>query len=705
MAMAGGATPLISLDAMVIDIETTGLDPRTARVVELAAVRLAGGRLDGTQAFRRLVNPGEPIPPSAARIHGIDDAAVMGAPAFAAVWPEFSALGDAVLIGHTVGFDLAVLKHECERAGLAWTQPPTLDTRLLAEIAEPALADYSLESLAAWLGVEVTDRHSALGDARTAARIFHALVPKLRESGVRTLAEAARGCRSLTKVMEEHHRAGWSEAVPSSDALDGGARGRIDSYPYRHRAGDIMAPARFIGPQAPIGAALGEMTAGRISSLFVVPPGGVPRPEETGIITERDVLRMIARDGAAALALPVAQAMSRPLATVPADAFAYLAISRMNRLKVRHLGVTDQAGTVVGAMSARDLLRLRAEGGLLLGDTIDQAKDVHDLGLAWGHVARVAADLLREGLTGREIAAVISRELGAMTRRAAVLAEARMMESGRGAPPCAYAFAVLGSAGRGESLLAMDQDNAIVFAEGEPDGPQDRWFAALGTHVADILHAAGVPYCPGGVMAKYAPWRGSSATWSARVRHWIGRSDPQDLLSVDIFFDLRGVHGDAGLANALWHEGFDRAAGEAAFAKLLAETAGAVAPGLNWLGRFRTDGGRIDLKKAGLFGIVSTARALAIRHHVAERATSARLAGIKALGLGAEADLDALIDAQSAFLDLILGQQIHDIAHGIPAGNAVEIKRLSRRERTRLHAALEAVAYLGALTRDLLFRE
>ena len=79
--------------------------------------------------------------------------------------------------------------------------------------------------------------------------------------------------------------------------------------------------------------------------------------------------------------------MSRPLATVPADAFAYLAVSRMNRLKVRHLGVTDEAGAVVGALSARDLLRLRAEGGVLLGDRIDLAEDVNDLGRAWGSVA------------------------------------------------------------------------------------------------------------------------------------------------------------------------------------------------------------------------------------------------------------------------------------------------------------------------------
>jgi DNA polymerase-3 subunit epsilon/CBS domain-containing protein len=205
-------------------------------------------------------------------------------------------------------------------------------------------------------------------------------------------------------------------------------------------------------------------------------------------------------------------------------------------------------------------------------------------------------------------------------------------------------------------------------------------------------------------MAKNAPWRGSLATWRSRVADWIRRSNAQDLLAVDIFFDLRGVHGDTALAATLWRESFDRAAGAVAFAKLLAETAGTTAPALNWFGGFKTADGRIDCKKSGLFGIVSTARTLAICHHVTEHATPARLAGVKALGRG-EGDLDALIDAQATFLDLILAQQIRDIADGIPASNTVEVSGLSRRDRGRLRAALEAVVHLDTLRRDLLFRE
>jgi CBS domain-containing protein len=694
---ATGTTALLALDAVAIDTETTGLDPRKARIVEFGAARIAGGRIDPASELRLLIDPGEPIPDASSQVHGIRDADVAGAPSFAAAWPKISAaMQDTVLVGHTIGFDLAVFARECERAGLAWEPPPALDTRLLAEIAEPALADYSPESLAQWLGVTITGRHSALGDAQAAAQLFEALIPKLRQRGIRTLAEAMRACRALTTTLEQQHQAGWSESAPPEGMQ---ASARVDSYPYRHRTGELMAAAQFIAPDASIGAALDAMMQARISSLFVA-AASPARPQDTGIITERDILRAVARDRTAALALPVSSTMSRPLATVPADAFAYLAVSRMNRLKVRHLGVTDESGAVVGALSARDLLRLRAEGGILLGDRIDQAANAGDLAGAWSHIAEVAAGLTAEGLSAREVAAVISRELGAMTQRAALIAE-RRMES---APPCPYAFVVLGSAARGESLLAMDQDNAIVFAAGAPDGPEDRWFAQLGSHVADILHEAGVPYCKGGVMAKNAAWRGSLATWQGRMRDWISRSNPQDLLSVDIFFDLRGVHGDTTLAAALWRESLDRAAGEAGFAKLLAETAGTVAPALNFIGGFKTENGRVDLKKSGLFGIVSMARALAVRHHVTERATAARLAGIKALGLGAETDLDALIDAQATFLDLILAQQIRDIAAGVPPGNAVEVKTLSRRERDRLHAALRAVAHLDTLTRDLLFR-
>jgi CBS domain-containing protein len=710
MAGSRSVTPLIALDAVVIDTETTGLDPRKAWIVEIAAVRLIGGRLQPKAVFRQLVRPGEPIPEQATGIHGIAEAAIADAPAFADVWPELSAfIGDAVVIGHALGFDLAVLKRECERAGVDWTRPHTLDTRLLAEVAEPDLAGYSLDSLAAWLSVEITDRHSALGDALACARIFLALLPKLRKRGIRTLAEAERSCRILTDALDQQHRAGWVEAVGAPSRLDSERTlRRIDSYAFRHPVRDIMrSPPRFVAADNPLRDTLARMMKERISSFFV---RTVPYSEQeiqaqnTGIVTERDLLRAVATHGTAALDMPIDQFMSKPLITVPADAFVYRAIGRMSRTKIRHLGAVDETGIVVGALSARDLLRLRAGEAISLGDEIDQAEDAHVLAVAWAKLPHVAAALLAEGLAARDIAAVISREVGALTRQAAVLAEKRMRDEGKGDPPCSYAVAVLGSAGRGESLLAMDQDNALFFAQGEPDGREDRWFADLGAQINDILHEAGVPYCKGGVMAGNPQWRGSLTTWRERIDDWIRRSSPKDLLSVDIFFDLRGVHGDAILAHRLREDAFNAAEGQGAFAKLLAESGGSIEPGLNFFGRVRTVQGRIDLKKSGLFGIVTAARALAICHHVVERSTPARIAGIKALGLGGGHDLDALVEAQGVFLDLLLDQQVEDMERGLPVSNGVATNRLSQRDNDRLRSALHSVVRLDQLTRDLLFK-
>jgi len=672
-------------------------------------VRLSAGRLVEQDSFCRLVRPGaESIPAGSTEVHGIDDTAVAAAPAFADVWPRFREyLGPGILIGHTIGFDLAVWRRECEDAGLHWSRPRTLDTRLLAQIAAPRLAGYALEKLAAWLGIELVDRHRALGDAIITARVFLALVPQLRDHGIRTVAEAERACRALTAVLDDQVRSGWAEAVEPPSRIDAERTlRRYDAYAFRRRTRDIMrTPAVVITPDTSIKEAVARMASEKISSLYVADALNASdeiKAVDTGIVTERDVLRAIDRLGAAALQSPVRQIMARPLIAVPADAFVYRAIGRMSRHKIRHLGVVDEDGRVVGALSARDLLRLRAGEAITLGDEIDDACDAQALSVAWARLPHLAEALLGEGLSGREIAEVISRELGALSRQAAVIAERIMRESGQGGPPVPYALVVLGSAGRGESLLAMDQDNAIIFEQGDPDGPEDRWFALFGAHIADILHQAGVPYCKGGVMAKNAAWRGSVATWLSRVQHWISRSSPADLLSVDIFFDLRAVHGNGALATRIRQAAYAAADGQVAFAKLLVDAV-RIPSSLGLFGGIRTEGGRVDLKAGGLFGLVAAARAMAMRYHVMGRSTPARLAGVKALVHASAGDLDALVEAQDVFLELIVAQQVEDAAAGLPLSNAIAIKRLSTRTHDRLRAALRATAHVDDLARDLLF--
>jgi DNA polymerase-3 subunit epsilon/CBS domain-containing protein len=375
----------------------------------------------------------------------------------------------------------------------------------------------------------------------------------------------------------------------------------------------------------------------------------------------------------------------------------------MARHNIRHLAVSALDGGISGIVSIRDLLRLRASTAIELGDDIDAAQTVAALGRAWAKLPAMAGSLLAEGIAARDIAAIVARELGALTRRAAILGEQRMESLGKGAAPCAYALLVLGSAGRGESLLAMDQDNALVFEEGAPDGLNDRWFAELGKHVADILHEVGVPYCPGGVMASRPAFRGSMAEWRGRFAFWVSRSTPEDLLSSDITFDFRAVHGALAMAATLRTEAWAEARHATPFLKLLAANGEGGEAAFTLFGGLRTDEqGRFDLKNVGLRKIVTAARVLALRHGVMRHATQDRIAGLMALDVGGDADFRLWDRAHGVILDAILRQQLADIAAGKPPSNGVDPKLLGKEGTRALKDALSSLSTIDDMVRSQL---
>lgn len=693
--------PLVALDAVVIDTETTGLDPAKARVLQIGAVRIVRGRLLDTPALDIKINPGVPIPVETTRIHGLDAAMLQDAPPFEAAFPALAEfVGAAILIGHNIGFDSAILERETELCGARALDNRMLDTRILGEICFPRLGGFTLDRLASHLGLPASNRHNALADARLTGEVFLALLPSLRAHGIRTLEEAEFACRRMTAVLDEYNRAGWHEPVRARNGMPQ-ILGRIDAFPFRHRVRDVASmPPAYVGPSARLDATIGMMADKGISSVFVsAVEGELAAP--VGIVTERDVIRLIGNHGAAGLNLPVGEIASRPLQTVPADAFIYRAIGRMERLHIRHLGVVDEDGAMIGALSARDLLKLRASDALALGDAVDSAEGTGDLAAAWSRIPRVARRLLDEGVTAGEVAAVISREIGAMTRSAARDAEARMIAEGHGPAPAPYAVLILGSAARGESLLIPDQDNATIHAGSDPAA--DIWFLRHGALMNAMLDTIGIPLCKGGVMAGNAIWNGNLDTWRARVTGWTETVDPEDLLAVDIFYDFRHVDGDPVLAATLRTQALAAAHTARPMIKLLANQLQNWSPPVGFLGRITLENGRVDLKKGGLFPIVAAARCLCLSHGIAARGTSERLAALKAEKVGAEVDLDMLAAAHTLLMRLILEQQLTDIALGLPPSTRVEPGRLSRTEQAALKDCLGSLDVAPTLVRDLLF--
>ncbi len=173
---------------VAIDLETTGLDARRDRIVSLAAVPFAGG--EPAPAMMMLVDPGQPIPPSSTRIHGIDDAMVAGAPdEVTAVLRLDEVCAAQVVVGHGLAFDLTVLARARPRRSAVAAPRATLCTQRLAASLHPMWTDLTLDAVCAAFAVRIEGRHTAEGDAVAAGRLLVRLVPRLRERGIRTLAE------------------------------------------------------------------------------------------------------------------------------------------------------------------------------------------------------------------------------------------------------------------------------------------------------------------------------------------------------------------------------------------------------------------------------------------------------------------------------------------------------------------------------------
>ena len=675
-----GLSPLSALPLASLDLETTGLDAARDRVIQIGVVLLDGSVLLDEPRMACLVNPDMALPATAARITGLDDAALSGAPALEQVLPRLAdLLAGRVVIGVHIAFDLAVLRTQARRLGMAWSDPPSLDVGKVLAALEPTLPHTGMEAVTGMLGVTVSRRHDAPADARAAAECFQRLLPRLSAAGVRTLAEARALVARRRDLVEREVASGWHGGA-GSPAMEAA---RLDGTVFARTLRDVMsAPPVWIPPGTGLADAARVLVDRRIGSALVGPGHGAP----TGIVTERDLLRGLVDSSPLAA---VEGVMSAPVAGLGQEELLYRALARMDRLGVRHLAVTDGEGRACGMVSHRDLLHHRAREELAVRDATATAASERELATAFGRVPEVAEGLLADGLDGRAIARVIGRELQAVTARMADLACERMVARGRGGPPGGFAVLVLGSGGRGESLLGADQDNALVH-DGEPaDG---EWFAEFGLILAEGLAEAGVRLCDGGVMASNPEWRGTVDQWRGRVAHWLSRARPGDLLNVDIFFDLAPVAGDPSLGHRLRQDAVAAAAATRPFLGLLAQSVTGLAPRLGFLGRLPVEGGRVDLKRHGLLPLVSLVRALALRsgHDVAS--TGARLDRIEGAGRLGAADCAALLQFQTTCMTLILRQQVEDMRNGMKPSNRVDLAGIPTPDQRSLKSGMNRVA-------------
>jgi len=207
-------------DFVAIDVETTGLDPKTDRIIEVGAVRFTDGK--AFAEYSSFVNPDAQLPRHITHLTGIQNQDVVDAPRFeeiAGTLLDF--IAGMPLCGHQIDFDLNFLNGELKRTGRVKLSAPEIDTALLSRIFVPSIGHFSLKHLTGALGVELKNAHRALDDAKASGYAACSLilncaaVPAYIRAAMARFAPPSLLKTLLFKSLERHHSR--YQSAPLSD--------------------------------------------------------------------------------------------------------------------------------------------------------------------------------------------------------------------------------------------------------------------------------------------------------------------------------------------------------------------------------------------------------------------------------------------------------------------------------------------------------
>lgn len=163
---------MIPFDFTVLDLETTGLNPKTDKIIEIGAIRVREGKI--CEEFSTLVNPGRKLEERIKELTGITDEELMAAPLLEEVWPRLMAfLGTDILVGHRILFDYSFLKKAAVNQKASFERLG-IDTLKIARKCLPDLESRRLPDLCRHYGI-LHHAHRAVDDAVATFHLYEKL--------------------------------------------------------------------------------------------------------------------------------------------------------------------------------------------------------------------------------------------------------------------------------------------------------------------------------------------------------------------------------------------------------------------------------------------------------------------------------------------------------------------------------------------------
>lgn len=403
--------------------------------------------------------------------------------------------------------------------------------------------------------------------------------------------------------------------------------------------------------------------------------------DRVGIVTDTNLREKVLM-AEKSVADPVREIATYGLITIERSDFLFNALLLFTKHGVKRL-VVMHGNEIVGILEQLDLLSHFANHTHLIAASIDRATSIDDLRSVERSLTHLIRSLTTKGVRVRYVSKLVSELNAKVYQKVFEMVLPPELQN-------RCALIIMGSEGRGEQVLRTDQDNALIFKDGEDEAV----FVPYMVQLSESLKELGFPECSGNVMVSNPFWRNSVSGCKKKIDDWIESLNEEALQSLSIFLDASCVAGDGELLKECRRYLKEHFVGRSdvlahlAKASLSYETPLSLFSGFV-LGRHEHES-ELDIKKGGIFAIVHGIRVLALEHGIDALNTTERIKELNNIGLFDKRFASELIEAYDTLLGIRLRFML-SLKHPHGEQNYVNPKQLSKADRDLLKDAFKIV--------------
>jgi CBS domain-containing protein len=421
-----------------------------------------------------------------------------------------------------------------------------------------------------------------------------------------------------------------------------------------------------------------------VSSILLVQDGQL-----MGLVTDRDLRNRVVAESLD-LSLTAADIASLNPMSLDQRSPAFEALLLMTRHNIHHVPVMD-GQRLVGMLTASDLMRQQSTSPLYLARDIHRQNTLEGLVGIGRQIKGLQNQLSAANTSAYSTGHIITAITDALTCRLIALTEAEL-----GPPPVPCVWVAAGSQGRCEQTAKSDQDNCMVLDDAYEPTLHGDYFKTLARRVCDGLAACGYIHCPGEMMAMTDTWRQPLHVWRRYFQRWTENPESKALMLITVFFDLRAVHGEFELLEALRRDVLAHTPQKSLFLAHVVNNAQKQRPPLNLFGQITSShsgahAGTVDLKNHAITPIVDLARICALEAGLLEVNTCDRINKASQLGELSEPSSRDLRDTFEFVSRLRIAHQTLCMQRGLEPDNHLHLQELSNFERDHLRDAFSVI--------------